>query len=74
VPAGLDEDDRTVWFQSRVEVVSVPIPDAFSVCCAFRLGTVLYRVVNDHELRAETGYAGSDPDGFDSSAEGGFPL
>ena len=74
MPAGLDEDDRRVGFEAGVEVIAVPVPEAFAVSLALRLGAALDGVVDDDQLPAKTRDARPDPDRLDPAAEGRFPL
>ena len=74
MPAGLDEDDRGVRFEARVEVVVVPIPEPVAVGFAFGLCTALYRIVDDDKLAAETCDARTDADRLHSAAKRRFPL
>src|SRR2546421_1749775 len=74
VPAGLDQDDRGVGFETRVQVVIEPIPDTLAIRFAFRFGTAADGIVDDDEVCSKAGDASADADRTDASAEAGLPF
>src|SRR5688572_28100095 len=74
MPAGLDENDRTVRLETCVKIIVEPIPNLVTHRLALGLGTALNRVVNNDQARTVTGHSAADTHRSQPAAGGCFPL
>src|SRR5205807_4678704 len=74
VPAGLDEDDRPVRFETRVKVVVKPVPDIVAIGRALGLGPALDRVVDHYQAGPKTRHPRTHPDRPQSAPRRRLPL
>ena len=74
VPAGLDENDRAAGFETRVEIVPIPIPDAVAKRFALGLGPVFHGIVDHDQIRPKTGHTAANTHRSQPAADGRSPL